>query len=75
MVKVIGPTAQPIQTKAGRFHTVELQRIETWGQIEVKSTYFYSPDAKSVVTLIADSTSPVGNTHRELELLSYRAGR
>ena len=75
VVKVIGPTAQPIQTKAGRFHAVELQRIETWGQAERRSTYFYSPDTKCVIKLIADLTSPFGNTRTDLELLSYKAGR
>jgi hypothetical protein len=74
-VKVIGPTTQPVKTKAGQFKAVEIQRVETWGGAERKSTYFYSPDTKSVVKLVADTASPTTNVHMELELIKFSAGR
>jgi hypothetical protein len=74
-VKVIGPTAQPVKTKAGQFKAVEIQRVETWGAAQRNSTYFYSPDTKSVVKLIADIASPTTNQHYEMELLKYSSGK
>lgn len=74
-VKVIGPTAQPVNTKAGQFKAVEIQRVETWGAAERKSTYFYSPDTKSVIKLVADTVSPTTNVRVELELIKFSPGR
>jgi hypothetical protein len=74
-VKVIGPTAQPIKTKAGEFKAVEIQRVETWGRAERKSTYFYSPDTGSVVKLAADTVSPTTNVRVEMELIKFSPGR
>jgi hypothetical protein len=74
-VKVIGPTAQPVKTKAGQFNAVEIQRVETWGGAERKSTYFYSPDIKSVVKLVADTASPTTNVRVEMELIKFSTGR
>jgi hypothetical protein len=73
-VKVIGPTAQPVNTKAGQFKAVQIQRVETWGGAERKSTYFYSPDTKSVVKLVADTVSPTTNVRVEMELIKFSAG-
>jgi hypothetical protein len=58
-VKVVGPTVQPVRTKAGQFKVVEIQRVETWGAAVRKTTYFYNPDTKSIVKLIADIASPI----------------
>jgi hypothetical protein len=74
-VKVIGPAAQPIQTAAGQFKAIEMQRIETWGRAERKTTYFYSEDTRSVVKLTADISSPINNQRYEMELLKYSAGK
>jgi hypothetical protein len=72
-VKVIGPTAQPIKTAAGQFKTVEIQRFETWGGTERKSTYYYSPDTKSVVKLMSDNLA--NQQHYEMELSKFVPGR
>jgi len=74
-VKVIGPTAQPIKTKAGEFKAVEIQRVETWARAERKSTYFYSPETQSVVKLVADTVSPTTNVRLEMELIKFSPGR
>jgi hypothetical protein len=74
-VKVIGPTAQPVTTKAGKFKAVEIQRIETWGNAQRKSTYFYSPDTGSVVKMAAETVSPTTNVRVEMELVKYNGGR
>jgi hypothetical protein len=74
-VKVIGPTAQPIKTKAGEFKAVEIQRVETWGGAERKSTYLYSPATGSVVKLVADTVSPTTNVRVEMELIKFSPGR
>jgi hypothetical protein len=75
-VKVIGPTAQPIKTAAGQFKAVEIQRFETWGRAERKTTYFYSEDTRSVVKLTGDISSPAaGNQQYDMELIKYSAGR
>lgn len=74
-VKVIGPAAQPVKTKAGQFKAVEIQRVETWGAAARKSTYFYSPDTKCVVKLVTHTVSPTTNVQVEMELLKYNAGR
>jgi len=74
-VKVIGPTAQPVTTTAGKFKAVEIQRIETWGNAQRKSTYFYSPDTGSVIKMVADTVSPTTNVHVEMELVKYNGGR
>jgi hypothetical protein len=75
-VKVIGPTAKPIETAAGRFKTIEIQRFETWGRAERKITYFYSEDTRSVVKLTGNISSPaVGSQQYEMELLKYSAGK
>jgi hypothetical protein len=73
-VKVIGPTVQPVKTQAGQFKAVEIQRVETWGAAERKTTYFYSPDTKTVVKLVSDIASPTTNQHYEMELLKYSGG-
>ena len=73
-VKVIGPTLQAVKTRAGLFKAVEIQRVEAWGAAVRKTTYFYSPDTKSVVKLIADIASPTTNQHYEMELVKYNAG-
>jgi len=70
-VKVIGPTAQPVKTKAGQFKAVEIQRIETWGNAQRTSTYFYSPDTGSVIKMVADTVSPTTNVRLEMELVKY----
>ena len=41
-VKVIGPTTQHMKTAAGQFKAIEIQRFETWGRAQRKTTYFYS---------------------------------
>jgi hypothetical protein len=74
-VKVIGPTAQPVMTKAGKFKAVEIQRIETWGNARRTSTYFYSPDTGSVIKMVADTVSPTTNVRVEMELVKYNGGR
>lgn len=74
-VKVIGPSVQPIKTKAGQFKAVEIQRIETWGVAERKTTYFYSPETRSVVKLVSDLASPSSTQHYEMELIKYNGGR
>lgn len=74
-VKVIGPTAQPVTTKAGKFKAVEIQRIETWGNAQRTSTYFYSSDTGSVIKMIADTVSPTTNVRVEMELVKYNRGR
>jgi hypothetical protein len=74
-VKVIGPTAQPVKTKAGQFKAVEIQRVETWARAERKSTYFYSPETQSVVKLVADTVSPTTNVRVEMELIKFSPGR
>lgn len=72
-VKVIGPTLEPVRTKAGQFKAVEIQRVETWGAAERRTTYFYSPDTKSVVKLISDN---LFNKQRyEMELVKYSLGK
>jgi hypothetical protein len=72
-VKVIGPTVQPVKTKGGQFKAVEIQRVETWGAAERKSTYFYSPDTKSVVKLMSDNLA--NRQHYEMELIKFAPGR
>ncbi|HXV79350.1 MAG TPA: hypothetical protein VEG60_05695 [Candidatus Binatia bacterium] len=72
-VKVVGPTAQPIKTPAGQFKAVEIQRFESWGRAQRTSTYFYSPDTKSVVKLVSDNLA--NNQHYELELIKFSPGR
>jgi hypothetical protein len=75
-VKVIGPTAQPITTGAGQFKVVEIQRFETWGRAERKTTYFYSEDTRSVVKLTSNISSPaVGSQQYEMELIKFSPGR
>jgi hypothetical protein len=74
-VKVIGPTLRPVKTKAGQFKAVEIQRIESWGSAERKTTYFYGPDTKSVVKLVADTSSANNSQHYEMELVQYKNGR
>ncbi len=74
-VKVIGPTAQPVKTAAGQFKAVEIQRYENWGRAERKTTYFYSPETKSVVKLVSDISSPSGQRHYEMDLVNYSAGK
>jgi hypothetical protein len=74
-VKVIGPTVQPVDTKAGHFKAVEIQRVEIWGNAERKSTYFYSPDTKSVVKLVSDTVSPTTNVRVDMELITFSADR
>jgi hypothetical protein len=74
-VKVIGPTLRPVKTKAGQFKAVEIQRIETWGAAERKTTYFYSPETRSVIKLVADTSSANSSRHYEMELVQYKNGR
>ena len=70
-VKVIGPAAQPVKTPAGQFKAVEIQRYESWGRADRKTIYFYSPETKSVVKLVADISTPSRQRHYEMELMKY----
>jgi hypothetical protein len=72
-VKVIGPTAQPVKTAAGQFKAIEIQRFETMGRAQRTSTYFYSPDTKSVVKLVSDNLTR--EQHYEMELIKFSPGR
>ena len=72
-VKVIGPTAQPITTKAGKFKVIEIERMEILGAAQRKTTYFYSPDARCVVKLLANNITR--NERYEMELVKYSSGR
>ena len=71
-VTVIGPVSKPITTPAGQFKVIEIQRTETLGRAERKSTYFYSKESKSVVKMTAVTSGPRrGTRHYELELIKY----
>ena len=71
-VTVIGPVSKPITTPAGQFKVIEIQRTETLGRAERKSTYFYSTESKSVVKMTAVTTgSRRGTRYYELELIKY----
>jgi hypothetical protein len=72
-VKVIGLTAQPIKTAAGQFKAVEIQKFERWGRAQRTSTYFYSPDTRSVVKLVSDNLA--NKQHYEMELINFAPGR
>jgi putative ABC transport system substrate-binding protein len=69
---VIGKTAQPIETPAGKFEAVEIWRTEVVGE-PADLLYYYSPRTKSVVKLRAEI---FGNYARrfELELVAYGNG-
>jgi len=73
-VIVVGPTVQPVQTAAGKFNAIEIRRIETWRNGERTTTYFYSPETKSVIKLDADASGLEGDRHYEMELLRYGLG-
>ncbi|MBI4527202.1 MAG: hypothetical protein HY695_25700 [Deltaproteobacteria bacterium] len=68
--EVIGPTPQPLETAAGKVSAIEIRRADQ-GRARFVLTYFYSPDTKSVVKLVADVDSPGGKDHVELELIKY----
>ena len=70
-VTVIGPTAQPVKTQAGQFRVTELSRTETWGSAQRTTTYFYSPETKSVVKLTATLTNSRGTSSYTMELVKY----
>jgi len=80
-VEVIGPRAEPIDTPAGKFEVVEIQRISsskisTYGNDPtIEIVYFYSPATMSVVKLTAKiskvSTDPTIADHIEMELVEY----
>ena len=72
-VKVIGPTLQAVKTRAGLFKAVEIQRVEAWGAAVRKTTYFYSPDTKSVVKLVSDNLTL--KQRYEMELIKFSPGR
>ncbi len=74
-VKVIGPTAQPVKTRAGQFKATEIRRVETWGSAQRETTYFYSPDTNSVVKLRSTIYTNAGNRDYEMELVKYNGGR
>ena len=70
--EVIGPTAQPLETPAGKFKAIEIRRTDL-GTARFDLTCFYSPDTKSVVKLVADVDSRGGKEHVEMELVKYSA--
>ena len=74
---VIGEAAQQIQTQAGKFKTIQINRTDTLNGVG-HLTYFYSPQAKSVVKLSAEAITAVfpPDTRRqyELELIGYGNG-
>jgi hypothetical protein len=72
-IEVVGPTPQVIKTPAGDFKVIELRRSDWFGggRARFEITYFYSPETKSVVKLVADTDGPQGKTHSEMELIKY----
>jgi hypothetical protein len=75
-VRVVGPIAEPLKTPAGQFKAIEIQRFETWGRAQRKTTYFYSEDTRSVVKLTGDiSSAAAGSQQYDMELINYTAGR
>lgn len=70
-VEVVGPVPQSVKTPAGEFKVIEVRRTDFFGRARFDLTYFYSPETKSVVKLVADTDSPAGKTHAEMELTKY----
>ncbi len=70
--EVIGPVPQPVETAAGKFNVIEIQRTDFLHPVAAL-TYFYSPKTKSVVKLTADIIRSGGRSgpHFELELIKY----
>jgi len=62
--KVIGPLRDPVETPAVKFKVIEIRRTDTAvGRREL--TYFYSPEARSVVKFIRET----GGGRIEMELV------
>jgi putative ABC transport system substrate-binding protein len=77
VAEVIGKASKPIQTTAGAFEAIEISRHDQLNPAAF-STYFYSPQTKSVVKLKAeiDLTDPRSSGRQfELELVAYGTER
>ena len=77
VAEVIGKTEKPIATAAGTFEAIEISRHDQLNPAAF-STYFYSPQTKSVVKLKAeiDATDRRSSGRRfELELIGYGSER
>ena len=70
-IEVVGPVPQPVKTSAGEFKVIEVRRTDFFGRARFDLIYFYSPETKSVVKLVADTDGPGGKTHSEMELTKY----
>ena len=70
-VEVVGPVPQPVKTPAGGFKVIEVRRRDFFGKARFDVSYFYSPETKSVVKLVADTDSPTGKMRSEMELIKY----
>jgi putative ABC transport system substrate-binding protein len=72
--EVVGEAAELIQTQAGTFKTIQINRTDALNGVAYL-TYFYSPRAKSVVKLKAEAitsvVSPPTRRLYELELIAY----
>jgi len=71
--EVIGHVSHPVETEAGKFDAIEIQRIDYLRRPATVS-YFYSPQTKSVVKAIAELhiNDPGFSGRRfELELIAY----
>ena len=65
--EVVGPLRDPVETLAGSFKVIEIRRTDTAvGRREL--TYFYSPEAKSIVKFIVESAG--GKIEMELVRVS-----
>jgi putative tryptophan/tyrosine transport system substrate-binding protein len=72
--EVIGEASERIQTAAGTFKAVQINRTDTLNGVGYL-TYFYSAESKSVVKINAESItaifSPKSSRQYELELIAY----
>jgi hypothetical protein len=71
--EVIGQLAQPLDTPAGKFDAIKIQRLDSLA-VPAYLTYFYSPHTKSVIKLragLAPEGSSSSGRRFELELVAY----
>jgi hypothetical protein len=70
VAEVIGPPAQAIETPAGKFNAIEIRRTDT-ARAQFNLIYFYGPETRSVVKLVADVERPDGKSRFEMELIKF----